>query len=199
MAYLTSTRHLVGVALALLGLAAHFLGWLGAWWLPIVAGLYLAGVLLTPARTRVDLELAQEISHEELAEELRRFVRSLRCKVPPELQRRAEQIAGQLGLILPRLGELEAQGNPNAYTVRQIITDYLPGTFRNYLNMPEGLRAQASTRLGRSPDAVVAEQLDLLSRTLERVSADTVSGDADALEANGRFLREKFGRPELEL
>ena len=199
MGYLTSTRHLVGVALALLGLAAHFLGWLGAWWLPIVAGLYLAGVLLTPARTRVDLELAQEISHEELAEELRRFVRSLRGKVPPELQRRAEQIAGQLGLILPRLGELEAQGNPNAYTVRQIITDYLPGTFRNYLNMPEGLRAQASTRLGRSPDAVVAEQLDLLSRTLERVSADTVSGDADALEANGRFLREKFGRPELEL
>lgn len=199
MGYLTSTRHLVGVALALLGLAAHFLGWLGAWWLSIVAGLYLAGVLLTPARTRVDLELAQEISHEELAEELRRFVRSLRGKVPPELQRRAEQIAGQLGLILPRLGELEAQGNPNAYTVRQIITDYLPGTFRNYLNMPEGLRAQASTRLGRSPDAVVAEQLDLLSRTLERVSADTVSGDADALEANGRFLREKFGRPELEL
>lgn len=199
MKYLTSTRHLVGAALALLGLAAHFLGWLGAWWLPIVAGLYLAGVLLTPARTRVDVQLARESSIDDLSGELRGFVRGLRGKVPKELLERTQQIEAQLQAILPRLGMLEAQGDPNAFTVRQVITDYLPGTFRNYLNMPPQLRAQASTRLGRSPDALVAEQLDLLSSTLDRVSADTISGDADALAANGRFLKEKFGRPDLEL
>lgn len=199
MNYLTSTRHLVGVGLALLGLAAHFLGWLGAWWLPIVAGLYLAGVLLTPARTRVDLQLARESSIDDLSAELNRFVRSLRGKVPAELLTRTQSIAGQLQAILPRLGTLEAQGDPNAFTVRQVITDYLPGTFRNYLNMPPALRSQASAQLGKSPDAVVAEQLDLLSSTLERVSADTVKGDADALAANGRFLKEKFGKPDLEL
>lgn len=199
MNYLTSTRHLVGVGLALLGLAAHFLGWLGAWWLPIVAGLYLAGVLLTPARTRVDVQLARESSIDELSAELNRFVRGLRGKVPAELLTRTQGIAGQLQAILPRLGTLEAQGDPNAFTVRQVITDYLPGTFRNYLNMPPALRSQASAQLGKSPDAVVAEQLDLLSSTLDRVSADTVKGDADALAANGRFLKEKFGKPDLEL
>lgn len=199
MKYLTSTRHLVGAGLALLGLVAYFLGWLGAWWLPIVAGLYLAGVLLTPARTRVDAQLAQESSIDELSGELRGFVRGLRGKVPKELLERTQGIEGQLQVILPRLGRLEAQGDPNAFTVRQVITDYLPGTFRNYLNMPPELRARASVRLGKSPDAVVAEQLDLLSSTLERVSADTISGDADALAANGRFLKEKFGRPDLEL
>ena len=199
MNYLTSTRHLVGVGLGLLGLAAHFLGWLGAWWLPIVAGLYLAGVLLTPARTRVDVQLAQESSIDELGAELNRFVRGLRGKVPAELLTRTQGIAGQLQAILPRLGTLEAQGDPNAFTVRQVITDYLPGTFRNYLNMPPALRSQASAQLGKSPDAVVAEQLDLLSSTLDRVSADTVKGDADALAANGRFLKEKFGKPDLEL
>ena len=199
MKYLTSTRHFVGTGLALLGLAAHFLGWLGAWWLPIVAGLYLAGVLLTPARTRVDVQLAQESSIDELSGELRGFVRGLRGKVPKELLERTQGIEKQLQAILPRLGTLEAQGDPNAFTVRQVITDYLPGTFRNYLNMPPELRAQASARLGRSPDAVVAEQLGLLSSTLDRVSADTISGDADALAANGRFLKEKFGRPDLEL
>ena len=199
MKYLTSTRHFVGTGLALLGLAAHFLGWLGAWWLPIVAGLYLAGVLLTPARTRVDVQLAQESSIDELSGELRGFVRGLRGKVPKELLERTQGIEKQLQAILPRLGTLEAQGDPNAFTVRQVITDYLPGTFRNYLNMPPELRTQASARLGRSPDAVVAEQLGLLSSTLDRVSADTISGDADALAANGRFLKEKFGRPDLEL
>ena len=130
---------------------------------------------------------------------MRGFVRGLRGKVPRELLERTQGIEGQLQAILPRLGTLEAQGDPNAFTVRQVITDYLPGTFRNYLNMPPELRAQASVRLGKSPDAVVVEQLDLLSSTLDRVSADTISGDADALQANGRFLKEKFGRPDLEL
>lgn len=199
MSFLTSTRHLVGVGLALLGLAAHFLGWLGAWWLPIVLGLYLLGVLLTPAGTRPDRQLAQETSADELGDELNRFVRGLRGKVPPELLSRTQNIALQLQALLPRLGALEAQGDPNAFTVRQIVTDYLPGTFRNYLNMPPALRSQASARLGKSPDAVVAEQLDLLGSTLERVSADTVKGDADAMQANGRFLKEKFGKPDLEL
>lgn len=199
MSYFTSSRHLVGAVLALLGLAAHFLGWLGAWWLPIVIGLYLLGVLLTPARTRTDRQLAQESRVDELEAELSRFVRGLRGQVPTELLTQAQQIETQLHAILPRLSVLEAQGDPNAFTVRQVISDYLPGTFRNYLNMPPALRSQASARLGKSPDALVAEQLTLLSHTLERVSADTVRGDADALEANGRFLREKFGKPDLEL
>ena len=199
MSYLTSTRHLVGVGLALLGLAAHFLGVLGAWWLPIVAGLYLLGVLVTPARTRIDLQLARESSADELAAELNRFVRSLRGKVPKELLERTQHISAQLESILPRLDTLEAQGDPNAYTVRQVISDYLPGTFKNYLNMPPALRSKASARLGRSPDALVAEQLDLLSSTLDSISADTVRGDADAMQANGRFLKEKFGKPDLEL
>jgi len=199
VSFLTSTRHLVGVGLALLGLAAHFLGWLGAWWLPIVLGLYLLGVLLTPAGTRPDRQLAQETGADELGDELNRFVRGLRGKVPPELLSRTQNIALQLQALLPRLGALEAQGDPNAFTVRQIVTDYLPGTFRNYLNMPPALRSQASARLGKSPDAVVAEQLDLLGSTLERIGADTVKGDADAMQANGRFLKEKFGKPDLEL
>lgn len=199
MKYLTSTRHLVGAALALLGLAAHFLGWLGAWWLPIVIGLYALGVLLTPARTRIDRQLAQESRVDELEAELSRFVRSLRGKVPGELLTQTQQIETQLHAILPRLSVLEAQGDANAFTVRQVITDYLPGTFRNYLNMPPALRAQSSARLGKSPDALVAEQLSLLSSTLENISADTVRGDADAMQANGRFLKEKFGKPDLEL
>jgi len=184
---------------ALVGVAAHFLGWLGAWWLPIVLGLYLLGVLLTPVGTRTDRQLAQETRADELGDELNRFVRGLRGNVPPELLSRTQGVATQVQALLLHLGARKAQGDPNAFTVWQAITDYLPGTFRNYLNMPPALRSQASRRLGKSPDAVVAEQLDLLSSTLERVSVDTVEGDADAMQANGRFLKEKFGKPDLEL
>ncbi|ADV66583.1 hypothetical protein [Deinococcus maricopensis] len=197
MTYLTSTRHLVGTALALLGLGAYLLGWLGAYWLPIVAGLYLIGVLLTPARTRADVHLAAQASADDLRTELHRFTRRLRGRVPPNLQLRAEHLSAQLQALLPHLAELERRGDPHAFTVRRIITDYLPGTFRNYLRLP---RAHRSTPLNgeRSPDDLLAEQLDLLSATLDRVTADALRGDTDALIANGRFLQDRFGRPDLQ-
>ncbi|WP_189087512.1 hypothetical protein [Deinococcus ruber] len=199
MKYLTSTRHLVGVGLALLGLAAHFLGWLGAWWLPIVVGLYVVGVLVTP-RTRTDVQLAQAASINDLEGDLKRLVSSLRGqKVPDAIQAQARHIADQLGVLLPRLSTLEAQGDPNAFTVRQVITDYLPGTFKNYLNIPPALRSRPDARLGKTPDALVSEQLDLLSQTLDKVSADSIRGDTTAMLANGGFLKDKFGKPDLEL
>ncbi|WP_425147547.1 hypothetical protein [Deinococcus sp.] len=199
MSYFTSTRHLVGVGLALLGLLAHFLGWLGDWWLPIVAGLYLLGVLVTP-RTRVDAQLAQEADVGELSAELRRLQGTLRGqKVPPAIQAQTRHIAEQLQVLLPRLSKLEAQGDPNAFTVRQLVTDYLPGTFKNYLNIPSELRSRSDARLGKTPDALVSEQLDLLSSTLDKVSADSIRGDTTAMLANGGFLKDKFGKPDLEL
>ena len=199
MSFLTSTRHLVGVGLALLGLAAHFLGYLGAWWLPIVAGLYLLGVLLTP-RTRADVQQAQQASADDLAGELRRLVGSLRGQqVPPAIQAQTQHLSEQLQLLLPRLGTLEAQGDQSAYTVRQLISDYLPGTFKNYLNIPPQLRSRPDARLGKTPDALVSEQLELLTQTLDKLSADSISGDTTAMLANGSFLKDKFGKPDLEL
>ena len=48
-AFLYSRRNIVGSLLALGGLALYFVGLLaGLEWLPIIAGLYLIGVLLVP-------------------------------------------------------------------------------------------------------------------------------------------------------
>jgi len=93
MRYLSSTRHLVGAALALLGLGAHFAGLLGTWWLPIVLGLYVLGVLVTPARTRADVLTAQQARADDLGADLTRFVNSLRGQVPPALLERTQHIA----------------------------------------------------------------------------------------------------------
>ncbi|MFF4379064.1 hypothetical protein [Kitasatospora sp. NPDC001547] len=47
--YLESARNLVGCAGGAAGLGLHFAGLGGAWWPAVVAGLYGAGALLTPA------------------------------------------------------------------------------------------------------------------------------------------------------
>ena len=78
LAFLTSHRNLVGVVLALLGVGAYLLGFLGAWWLPITLGLYLIGVLVTPATPRETLKLPETASAEELRRNLDRYVKMLR-------------------------------------------------------------------------------------------------------------------------
>jgi len=81
--------------------------------------------------------------------------------------------------------------------VRQIMADYIPTTLRAYRALPP--RVRSATRLGdgRTADEQITAQLALLETQMDRV-ADTLSrGDLEALDAQGRFLDEKFRAPDL--
>lgn len=196
--YFQSTRHLVGLALATLGLIAHFLGFLEVYWIPIVLGLYAFGALVTP-KTREDVRLERLADQEELRGDLQDFLRRTRTQVPADVSSHLDGIALALEDLLPRLHELELQGDHNAFTIRQVMTDYLPETVENYLKLP---RRYAQTHVledGRTPHAVMLDQLTLLQDTLEQVTVNVAQGDTTSMLANGRFLRDKFGTPDLKL
>lgn len=199
LAFLTSTRNLVGVVLALLGVGAYLLGFLGAWWLPITLGLYLIGVLVTPATTRETLNLPETASAEELRRNLDRYVKMLRGRIPDEAMRRVLNIRENIGAVLPRLQDLEKRGDPNAYLIRQTVLDYLPATLENYLKLPRQYARTHVLEGGKTSELVLQEQLTLLDDTMVQVVADLSKGDAEALIANGRFLQEKFKEPDFKL
>jgi len=188
--YLASTRHLVGTGLAVAGLAAHFTGILGAYWLPIDLGLYAAGVLLTPVRTKTDVVTEQQQSQEELKTQLRMLVQSLRPDLTPALFTQVQHIEAQLLILLPSLAG--QPGNADSFTVQQTISDYLPGIFRSYLNMPATVRTRVHPQLSKTPEAAVSEQLQLLSDTLDRASQNVVRGDADQLKREVRPATARF-------
>ncbi|MFC6592170.1 hypothetical protein ACFP81_09285 [Deinococcus lacus] len=198
MNYFQSTRHLVGLALAGLGLAAHFLGYLDAYWIPIVLGLYAFGALVTP-RTRADVQLERLAGEQELRGDLQEFLRRSRPQLPADVGAHLDGIAAQLEDLLPRLHELELQGDHNAFTVRQVMTDYLPETVNNYLRLPRRYAQTHRLEDGRTPHAVMLDQLTLLHSTLEQVTVSVAQGDTGQMLANGRFLRDKFGTPDLKL
>jgi len=50
----------------------------------------------------------------------------------------------------------------------------------------------------KTPTAVLLDQLNLLDSKMQEISDDIARSDSDRLLANGRFLREKFGRSELQ-
>jgi hypothetical protein len=79
-----------------------------------------------------------------------------------------------------------------------VLRDYLPTTLRAYLALDPVTRTTARAGAG-TPQQALVEQLDFLldaaSDVLEAVRRD----DANALVAQGNFLRSKFAGSELEL
>jgi len=198
--FLYSRRNIVGSLLALGGLALHFVGLLGGLtWIPIVAGLYLIGVLLVPGEQGLALELGHAEDASEVREGLERLRKALRGRVADDLYAKVVRIEGSI------LGTLEIEGtagdgaDPNVYLIRQTALAYLPDAFSTYLRMPRVMAERRAIAGGRTPHDVLLDQLDLMDRRLADVADDMARHDSDKLLANGRFLAEKFGVSSLRL
>jgi hypothetical protein len=79
-----------------------------------------------------------------------------------------------------------------------ILRDYLPTTLRAYLALDPTLRNHPRPN-GITPVAALIEQLDFLLSSAMEVLAAVQNDDANALVAQGNFLKTKFGRSELDL
>ncbi len=79
-----------------------------------------------------------------------------------------------------------------------ILRDYLPTTLKAYLALDPAVRHHPRPN-GITPAAALIEQLDFLLSSASEVLAAVQNDDANALVAQGNFLRSKFGRSELDL
>jgi hypothetical protein len=197
--FLYSRRNIVGSALALGGLVLHFVGIVaGPLWLPIVAGLYLIGVLLVPAEAGLSLQLDAAQDTAEVRAGLDHLLRSIRGKVADDLYARAVSIQESiLSTIATEAGNSEA--DPNVYLIRQTALSYLPEAFSTYLRMPRLYAERRAVAAGRTPHDVLLGQLTLMDDRLADVADDIARHDSDKLLANGRFLAEKFAVSSLRL
>ena len=194
-AYLYSTRNLVGCALALVGLAFFFTGIVGALWPVVVLGLYLVGALVTPASRTYDLHSGWDPG--DVRKALSTQVRTLGGKVPDDVMGKVSNIQDTILNLLPRVERLPA-GSEDLYIVQRTALEYLPATLEAYLNLPRAYATLHPVDGGKTPSAVLLDQLTLLESKMTEISDDIASNDSDKLLANGRFLREKFGRSELQ-
>jgi hypothetical protein len=196
MRYLYSRKNITGSLLALVGLVLLFTGLLGAFWLVIVVGLYLIGVLLTPGTKQFDLRTGFDPNNVRLA--LDTQVRIITGKVPPEVMAKVLKIRQVIDGILPRAGNL-APGSPELFIIERTATDYLPTALEAYLNLPRAYATLHAVQDGKTPKEILLDQLALLENKMNEVAGDVHRNDADRLLANGRFLEERFGRSPLSL
>ena len=107
-------------------------------------------------------------------------------------------IATTINEILPRADALGA-GSPGQYVLVQCATDYLPTSLQAYLDLPRAYADREVVTDGKTPRALLSEQLDVLARQINEVADAVNRADSDKLIANGRFLAEKFGHGPLDI
>lgn len=187
--------NLVGIVLALGGLALYLTGAIGTILVPaIVVGLYLLGAVATPrphglvgvAGAGAGLDAAA------LEHTLERIASQSQKRLPDELAAKVDAIRQTIVELLPKL-KASSIDRRDLFAVERTVSDYLPRTLDNYLTLP---RAYANTRViqdGKTAQQMLGEQLDLIEEKMQEISEAVAKDDVSKLLAQGRFLEERFG------
>ena len=196
--FLLGRRNLLGLGLALVGVVVAFTGLLGPFWPIAVVGLYAAGFMLAPrlggGATASRPAAAADLG--DIRHAMTTLVRDASGRLPAEVMATVARIENLVLSMLPRVEHLPP-GSEDVYILRATALDYLPATLESYLSLPSNYASQQRLSDGNTAETDILAQLALLESKLTEVSEDIARSDGDRLLANGRFLREKFGRSEL--
>lgn len=197
-----SSKNILGGVLAVAAIGAQLVFGLGPLWPLVVVASYGVGALVAP-RERVDLRLGlgEGASAADLAEQLKTLRRAMKGQA-----RRLEDDANAiLGRILDSLDDIVAKwddlaGAPDQrHVVERMIVDYLPTSIQTFVNLPRTFALSSRVEGRKSAHDELIEQLTILEAESDRIRTALYSRAVDALSDQSRFLREKFGRSELQL
>ncbi len=194
--FLYSTPNLVGCALGILGLVLFFLGIIQAYWFLIVVGLYGIGVLATPKGKNYELSLTNQLTVEDIEQELEDLARKIKGRVPKEGMEKFISIKTSILEALPQIVDLSGS-DYNIFTIKQTALDYLPATIQNYINLPPAYANLYPIKDGKTPRQLLLEQLTLLDQQMKEAVQAIYQQDTQKLMVQGQFLKDKFNRPLL--
>jgi hypothetical protein len=182
--YLASWKNLAGCVGGLVGLALHFAGLAGSYWIVVVIGLYGVGALAAPPE-RVTLVTDPVEEAGALRSELDALVERVRgFRVPGEVTPRIAEIAEVLRGMLDRPRELRA--DPDAlHAVTRLVGTDLPLSVQTYLNLPWWYAA------ARGSGTELVRQLDLLHADAVRTAERFHAADAQRQADHTRYLEDR--------
>lgn len=204
--WLASTKNIAGSVLGIAALGAQVVVGLGPLWPAVVVAMYAVGALLAP-RDKIDLRpgalhgTGGVASAADLADQLAVLRRSMTAetrRLPDDASSRLARILDALDQIVARWSDL-SEATDQAHTVEQMILDYLPTSIQRFLNLPRSFAIASRVEGRKSAQEELVDQLDILETESDRIRTALYTKDVAALEDQSRFLREKFGRSELDL
>jgi len=102
-------------------------------------------------------------------------------------------------ILQPVLAEQrsDALTEPQRQRVDQIVTEYLPQSVEGFLRFPDTFLAESGRR--EHFTTLLDQQLGALLDAARTLQTSVFADEADGFEANGRYLRDRFGRSSLDL
>lgn len=94
-------------------------------------------------------------------------------------------------------GRSDKLTEPQRQRVEQIVSEYLPQSVEGFLRFPDTFLAEVGRR--QHYTTLLDQQLGALLDAARTLQTSVFADEADEFEANGRYLRDKFGRSSLDL
>lgn len=197
--FLYSNKNIAGCILGLAALGAFFAGIIHDYWPEIVAGLYGIGFLATPGQPQVEpASFEAGMRADEVKARLAAFVEKAGKLLPPDVMGIVQSLVTSIDAILPMLDDKShGAGDQDIYTIRQTALHYLPETIETYLKLPPAYRNVQPVQDGKTAKALLYDQLSVLDSKMKEIATNLTTNDAQALLANGRFLRERFAKDPI--
>jgi hypothetical protein len=174
------------------------------WFTPIgMGGALLVGLLLVAVTLLIAfVSLEAPVTPEKLAEvplkalplKTEQWLEAQRPALPAPARTLLDGIGVRLETLAPQLATLDER-EPAAAEVRKLIGEQLPELIKGYARVPEPLRGV--DRNGKTPDAQLAEGLQLIDQEISQMSAQLAEGDLNLLATRGRFLEIKYRDDDL--
>jgi hypothetical protein len=190
--YLYSNKNIAGCALALAALGAYFTGAIHPYWPEIVGGCYLIGALVTPGGKTIDADFDASASPAQIDASLAHFQKEVKPLVPADVAELVDSIATSIRSVLPLLAKSSTIADQDSYTIRETALHYMPETIAGYLRLPPAYRNLQPLSDGKTARQLLVEQLTLLDAKMKEIVKNLLANDAQALVANGQFLRSRF-------
>jgi len=189
--YLYSTANIFGCIWGGIGLIAFFII-KQLLWLYLVPVLYVCGYLISPKNSVSEHWVSgNQLSARDLKNQLEDIIKKISKRVSqPELDK-VIHIKENILMLLPHLDEMNA-GDYDLHVVKQTVVDYLPEMLSTYLELPPAFAKMHRMRNGKTAQEVLIEQLSILDNQINQIVISVNSKDAEALIAQGEFLKSKF-------
>lgn len=200
--WFTSYKNITGTVLAGLAVVAELLFGLGPLWPLIIVASYAVGALLAP-RERVDLRLGlgDSPSADDLNAQLgvlRRSLTGSAGRLDDDANAIMQRILGTLGDIVAHWDDL-ATAPDQAHVVVKMITDYLPTSVENYLNLPRTFALSSRVAGKKSAHDELIEQLNILDKASDKIRDAVYAKQVQTLTDQTTFLKDKFTPSSLDL
>jgi hypothetical protein len=189
--YVYSNRNLAGAVVALVALGAYFGGLIHEFWYVIVAGSYGIGALVARDGGELETHINAEMSVKDAVAAVARLAAESQKRLPPDIAGLVGQIASAVVETLPTLAARNV-ADAVFVDVRATATTYLPDTLNAFLTVPAAYRNTVAIRDGKTARQIVVEQLTVLAAKMQEIAKNAVVDDAQALLANGKFLKDRF-------